>query len=157
MTNQYPVSWWTDARVNELKARWSNNETYSEIANAMGAASRSAVIGKAHRLLLIRGAGNHGTRTPRIRVRKSSPRSNGHSPKQRHQMSDNAPDPNPAPIGFANPVTLIELTNTHCRWPGPGATMGPHTLYCGNPVVRGQPYCLTHTRIAYAKPQRGLR
>ena len=44
--------WWTDERLDELRLRWINGETASQICRAMKATSRNAVVGKAYRLNL---------------------------------------------------------------------------------------------------------
>ena len=41
---------WTDERIDRLKDLWSKGMTASQIAEELGAVSRNAVIGKAHRL-----------------------------------------------------------------------------------------------------------
>ncbi len=41
---------WTDERIDRLKEMWSRGMTASQIAEELGAVSRNAVIGKAHRL-----------------------------------------------------------------------------------------------------------
>ena len=41
---------WTDERIDRLKEMWSRGMTASQIADELGAVSRNAVIGKAHRL-----------------------------------------------------------------------------------------------------------
>jgi GcrA cell cycle regulator len=41
---------WTDERIEQLKELWSKGMTASQIADELGAVSRNAVIGKAHRL-----------------------------------------------------------------------------------------------------------
>jgi GcrA cell cycle regulator len=41
---------WTDERIERLKALWTQGMTASQIAEELGAVSRNAVIGKAHRL-----------------------------------------------------------------------------------------------------------
>jgi GcrA cell cycle regulator len=41
---------WTDERIDRLKALWTQGMTASQIADELGAVSRNAVIGKAHRL-----------------------------------------------------------------------------------------------------------
>ncbi len=46
---------WTDTNIETLKDLWSKGETATEIANKIGAGlSRNAIIGKAHRLRLVR-------------------------------------------------------------------------------------------------------
>lgn len=44
------MSTWTDERVAELRRLWGDGMSASQIAAALGAVSRNAVIGKAHRL-----------------------------------------------------------------------------------------------------------
>ena len=41
---------WTDERIERLKEMWTRGMTASQIAEELGAVSRNAVIGKAHRL-----------------------------------------------------------------------------------------------------------
>ena len=41
---------WTDERIERLKDMWTRGMTASQIADELGAVSRNAVIGKAHRL-----------------------------------------------------------------------------------------------------------
>ena len=41
---------WTDERIERLKELWTRGMTASQIADELGAVSRNAVIGKAHRL-----------------------------------------------------------------------------------------------------------
>jgi len=41
---------WTDERIERLKELWTKGMTASQIADELGAVSRNAVIGKAHRL-----------------------------------------------------------------------------------------------------------
>jgi len=147
MTNQWPISFWTQARIDELKARFFNGETYGEIWRAIGAASRNAVIGKAHRIGLFR-AMQPVRRENGHRIARHVNHGNIAIRAKAKPMSEDEP-----PVAFANPVSIFELRHNHCRWPGP-AIDGPALSYCGNAIVPGQSYCLTHCRIAYAKPQR---
>jgi GcrA cell cycle regulator len=48
---------WTDERVEKLKELWGEGMSASQIAKALGAVTRNAVIGKVHRL----GLSNRGT------------------------------------------------------------------------------------------------
>jgi GcrA cell cycle regulator len=160
-------SWWTDARTDELKQRWRNGESGSEIARAMHATSRSAVIGKVHRLKLdsrriISKAASGANDAAKKRLNR---RRNG---KTVHYvdgkifvlqgeigMVDETP---PEQTDFKNPVRLIELETHHCRWPGDGC--GPDLLCCGEPKLKGYPYCAAHCRIAYVftpRPPRAPR
>ena len=52
------------------------------------------------------------------------------------------------PIDNGRGCTLLELGERKCRWPinDPGSN---NFCFCGNEPVKGLPYCLGHTRIAY--------
>jgi GcrA cell cycle regulator len=56
------------------------------------------------------------------------------------------------PETIANPVTLMELQDRHCRWPHDRD--GEPMMYCGAGNVIGLPYCARHCRIAYRLPER---
>ena len=45
---------WTDERVEQLKKLWSDGLSASQIAAELGGITRNAVIGKVHRLGLVR-------------------------------------------------------------------------------------------------------
>ena len=139
-----PVSWWTDERVDELKARWERGETGTEICLAMHAASRNAVVGKVHRLHLPRPSGlfKHSNG---VKVRPSPifrPTIRKATKAGKEEMAEE-----PAPV-FAQPKKLMQLKAGDCRWPGAGR--GTDMLYCAAPKVDGFSYCLAHCRIAYA-------
>lgn len=141
--NQYPASWWTTERIDELKARWADGESASVIANAMHATSRNAVIGKANRLGLFR---SKVTPPKRKRIRKSLRYvDNRFVIVEEPQIMIKEPPP---PI-FKNPVSFAELADCHCRWPG---EPGPQILFCGEPKLNGYSYCPHHCQIAFAKP-----
>jgi GcrA cell cycle regulator len=151
-------SWWTDARTDELRERWHNGETGSEIARAMHAISRSAVIGKVYRLKLdsrkitkVVAAANNAI-SQRLRRRRNG--TNSKNSKTVHYVDgkifvlQGEGMVEETPPDFKNPVRLIELESHHCRWPGDGC--GPDLLCCGEPKLDGYPYCAPHCRIAYA-------
>ena len=152
-----PESFWTNERTTELKLRWANGETGSEISRAMGPISRNAVIGKVHRLGLDgrvaiskKNANNtsNGIRARqaavRRRQRKTVHYADGHVFIVEGEPGMIEEDP---PSFIANPVPFFELRDHHCRWPGAGEM--PDLLFCGAPVVNGYSYCAAHCRIAY--------
>ena len=166
-------SWWTDERTEELRERWRNGESGSEIARAMHATSRSAVIGKVHRLKLdsrkvtkVVAAANNAI-SQRLRRRRNGTNSKNNS-KTVHYVDGRifilqgeigmVEETPPEETDFKNPVRLIELESQHCRWPGDGC--GPDLLCCGEPKLDGYPYCPAHCRIAYVftpRPPRAPR
>ncbi|HHC29060.1 MAG TPA: GcrA cell cycle regulator [Rhodobacterales bacterium] len=52
---------WTDERVETLKKMWTEGQSASQIAKALGGVTRNAVIGKVHRLGLSNRAGGSTT------------------------------------------------------------------------------------------------
>jgi GcrA cell cycle regulator len=72
---------WTDERIEKLRSLWGQGLTASQIADELGAVSRNAVIGKAHRLGL---------------ESRPSPVKPGE-----HPVAEAAPEPKPAPTPSA--------------------------------------------------------
>lgn len=68
---------WTDERIDRLKELWTKGMTASQIAEELGAVSRNAVIGKAHRLGLQSRPSpvkaNEPAPAPAPKARKSAP------------------------------------------------------------------------------------
>lgn len=148
---------WTEARVEQLKALWSEGLSCSQIAAAMGGTTRNAVIGKVHRLKLSqrRLARRSGPlkqrppltpRPPKARVRPAPKPSE----KPRQIKPDIAPEPFEfsvsawQPIPGSIPVTIEHATG--CKWPvGEGAyTVSASSLFCNCTPVEGKPYCAEH-------------
>jgi GcrA cell cycle regulator len=148
-------SWWTDERIEELKARWANRESGSMIAIAMGARSRNAVVGKLYRLGLRRDQEPmciNGHRGPRsARRAKASARKTVHYVDGRVFIVTGETEVIEEPISFAKPKTFITLETGDCHWPGAGV-VGPDLLCCAAPVAEGYPYCRAHCRLAYVRP-----
>ena len=153
-------AWWTDERVDELKARWTKGETGTQIRIAMGAASRSAVVGKVHRLKLEARAKPNGQRHDNGQVNRNAlrrKRANGQAPKIMQHIDGlvfiargKTVVVEQPPEDFKNPKPFIELENCDCHWPGAGE-VGPELLFCAAPVINGHSYCLRHCRIAYQR------
>ena len=53
-----------------------------------------------------------------------------------------------APIPNEHACSLLELSEQSCRWPisSPGEK---DFCFCGNPPLKGLPYCTGHSRLAY--------
>jgi GcrA cell cycle regulator len=143
------MDWWTPEREAELRIRFANGETGTQICIGMGAKSRSAVIGKLHRMQLHRlpraFAPRNEARAPRV-IRRSVLNGSRFHVEQTAAVMFEEP-----PAMFENPLRLVELKDDQCRFPGNGEP-GPEMLYCAAPVVAGLPYCAHHCRIAYVKP-----
>lgn len=170
-----PAAAWTPERVETLTTLWAEGLSASEIAKKLGGLTRSAVIGKVHRLGVSE------------RSLPSSPPSNGQprlSVAQRRKLQGpkvkklspqrmNSRKP-PKPVGgglvFGSGVgtgskpprkyverieepgsaTIETLASHMCRWPIGDPRSEAFTL-CGARKDDG-PYCTGHARIAY-QPQ----
>ncbi len=159
---------WSDEREETLRRMWPTHSA-SAIAKVLGGLSRSAVIGKAHRLCLESKKGkypeNHAerSRTKRRPGKHQSLRNklrwdgNGFVRVNNYYVRPDIDVPMPVPGG----VRLIDLERHHCR-----AVIGTDkedglARFCGSqkavkPVLRGNgwvpellAYCPTHASIFY--------
>jgi GcrA cell cycle regulator len=125
---------WTPERNNTLKLLWAAGQTASMIAVELGGVSRSAVLGRVHRLALPRRVKPH--RHPK------------HKPaaKPRRQIERPPPPapPPPVPAVSARPRKLLQLSAMQCRWP---VTDEKPFLFCADRVEK-PPYCPPHKRMA---------
>lgn len=81
---------WTDERIERLKELWSKGMTASQIADELGAVSRNAVIGKAHRLGL-------QSRPSPVKANDPAPAAAKPKAKPAPIAEDFEPEPAPAP------------------------------------------------------------
>lgn len=159
---------WTDKRINTLKQLWGDGVSASNIAKEMGNPSRNSVIGKVHRLGLMKKRAkpkieaslgprdNGGGTIQRIRNRRPTDDRRAKDWGIRQRLMDKAgrnsgpdsqkPLPQP-PEAFSDRaplnLTLLELTNATCKWPhGDEAPFE----YCGHETFGVQPYCPFHQR-----------
>ena len=154
---------WTDERLDLLKRLWCEGLSASQIAAEIGGGmTRNAVLGKSHRLGLVR-KGSAGIRTPRPRKESSAPgktqpaeRPVRHEPQPmisiESQSSHEQHRAVSLPMEAAPPprsgLTIMELREGMCRWPL-GDPTTPAFRYCGAHGVAGLPYCSHHAQIAY--------
>ena len=147
---------WTDERVDRLKQMHADGLSCSIIAHRLGGVTRSAVIGKIHRLGLANGT------MPRTRMAIPGNRLRG---AQRKRAAPYVKRAAPHPfVGAYQPTpdleippherkTLLELEEHCCRWPyGSGTPSDPY-YFCGKVRVGGQSYCDFHVRRAVGAPQ----
>lgn len=149
---------WDDRAIEALKKYWPTEMPASEIAEKLGATSKSAVIGKAHRLgLATRVVG----KKPSAHHRKGQLAQVSYSPKVKAKVASAGgreawveqkmkagpilkPIPEPRPRRDLPPlvarVSFDDLEAEHCRFPvgEPGrAGFG----FCGEKRLPGRPYC----------------
>lgn len=169
---------WDDTVTEALRKLWAAGMSASQCATALAtehniAVSRSAVIGKVHRLGLagrrqatsaLRGALLQGNG---LRAERTAPPP--HKPVKRRVtrrvMTGNRfdlidsidlslPEALPAEdIPADQRRTLLELENGHCRYPyGHVGDIG--FFFCGAPdadCINGRPYCRFHERVTHAR------
>lgn len=142
---------WTEPRIEALKTMWAEGLSCSQIARVFNCGfSRNAIIGKVHRLgLMKRVESNSQTGKPRPRLAMA--------PKFR-RVHDLLAEPAPLPI---SPMRLedgsligpMQVSNKTCRWPI-GDPVTPEFHFCGHAPKAGAPYCEAHCRVAYQPPQK---
>lgn len=154
---------WTDDTINLLTEMWLTHSA-SRIADhfiSMGyQATRNAIIGKAHRLKLVKkevGINlNRPMRVPRISLSAAAtPRKTGPSRKR----------PPPKPVSDAPPISpikfvprlvecaplhlsLLQLTDQACKYECSSQDDPAQFTFCGQPS-NGTPYCTHHAEICF--------
>lgn len=140
---------WNEERIATLEKLWREGLSASQVARQLGGVSRSAVIGKVHRL------GISGRETPQ-RPRPLGARVPS-APKMRIALTaantsirpaQSMPPRRPAPICFVGgpTATLVTLEAHSCRWPY-GDPGDDGFGFCGRERGDGA-YCEGHVAIS---------
>ena len=147
---------WTEDRELTLTREWNNGLSATQIAAVLGGIfSRSAILGKAHRLGRCNGSRRHLTNNRHQKPRNGAPR----APRVREPHFGARP---PAAAARAEPATnlgdpppeerihsLLLLKPNQCRWPI-GEPGKPGFAFCGRHVEGIGPSCPTHCERARA-------
>jgi GcrA cell cycle regulator len=172
---------WTDEAVERLKALWRGGKTSSQIAQLLGnGVTRNAVIGKVHRLHL--GARATSTRPPQpprlaadeqvmkrvqrefsdaervhnaaLRAERKNERRRERRAAGRQASGAKIAELEQQFLANCTPITILDLTNSTCRWPiGDPADLDTFR-YCGtakSPDLGS--YCPLHAALAYQPRQ----
>lgn len=128
---------WTPEKVSELKKMWAANKTATEISRMFGGVSRSAILGKIHRMKL----------PPRPLVQK--PRSKTPRASNDQLCAPRVPvDRGDAARAFGEkPCSLMDLKAHQCRWPV-GDPKSPDFVFCTADSVHHSNYCDRHAALA---------
>ena len=155
---------WTEERVELLRRLWIENFSASRIAAELGGVSRSAVIGKIHRL------GLSGRDQPTSSLKRQCkprlsrserrvwrPASIGNTAlKAEPEMLGNPEtQPFPSAVPIAKRLTVEKLTEHTCKWPI-GDPRKEDFHFCGHASLKVLPYCLYHARLAYRSSDRQI-
>jgi GcrA cell cycle regulator len=169
---------WTEERVAKLLELNAAGRSALQIAREMGAKSKSAIIGKLHRLGVakVRAAGSRPRLSgngPRLNIVTHVRRGAPAKPKGKPGGSDRGhlalimanvtpliprdaklaeiADPRP----HANAKPLRDKGACECAWPlqSTADETDAATLFCCDPVTAGSSYCEAHHRRAYSKPK----
>ena len=144
---------WTEDGIMRLRALWADGHATAEIGRRL-CVSKSAIIGKAHRLDLpprpspIHAKGSGKPRRPRIPRALDLPSLGA--------VADSVPTtrvPTPTPAKPAVPAFVRPATRHPCCWPvGEPRTFG--FRYCDAAAEPGRPYCSEHASLAYVAARR---
>ncbi|WP_309630349.1 GcrA family cell cycle regulator [Brevundimonas sp.] len=144
---------WTDARIGRLKTLWLEGRTAAQIAGELqNGISRSAVLGKVHRLGLSAGrpgrpaVSQAAAPRPRIGRAMAGPADRG-AAGPASVPAEQAPD---LPTGG---LTILTVRRGQCRWPYGDPAQAGFSL-CGRPVARGA-FCIGHAAVGYRTPPGG--
>ena len=153
---------WIEERVEQLKALWAEGYSATRIAGLMRGVTRSAVLGKVHRLGLsdrktkvsLRGVANGDSAVVAQSQPRRKPRLRFGVPRPALEVIVNPEPPvrlDPAIWEAApgeKPVPLPEVEADMCRWPlGDPKTDG--FGFCGCPKVPGYSFCAHHKQLAF--------
>ena len=145
---------WTDARIAELARLWGAGVSASGIADVLGDVSRSAVLGKLHRLKLLKsrkaasaprryeGPVSTIVRTPPFAFRAGAC-AEGPPEPPRSPWRETAF----APLDATSPRPWLTRAAGECAFPVGGD--GDALLSCCAAVSGGSAYCPTHHRIVF--------
>lgn len=131
---------WGEEQIALLTKLWKDGVSAKHIASEIGGGiTRSAVIGKVHRL------GLSGTQPRRARKPRRPRRSVSGPRRQRWLLH---------PLEVVDPVApldvgFFDLKFAHCRWES-GKGEGGLPLYCGHEQI-GRSFCRFHHSIAYVR------
>lgn len=157
---------WSPERVERLKTLWAQGYSAGFIANDLGLVTRSAVLGKIHRLGLSgrvtatrivdrRRAEARAKERQRQRMPKVEPKRNPQAMRWGKTPSLVALEPAPLPPEPQKPDKLVSfegLKEGMCRFIFGDPRTKDHG-YCGCQTAAGSSYCPGHNHMCFQAPQ----
>ena len=148
---------WSDERIEALTKLWREGLSASQVARQLGGVSRSAVIGKIHRLGI---AGREAPSRPHALVGRppaARPRASaGGTRRPAVPRTVRAPLPPRVVFEAAATATIHTLTPHGCRWPI-GEPDHADFGFCGRVRAGAGPYCAGHGPMAVRRRETPLR
>jgi len=155
---------WSQDDIARLRELWATDLSTAEIGRRMGI-TKSAVVGKAHRLDLPRrpspirpGAGTKPRAPGRLRGPASLPPVASLAQPVVAPMGAPSAPPAPLPAPLARPVAQRPVVSVAkrplkaCCWPI-GELGTPEFHFCDADAESGKPYCELHCQRAYVRPR----
>jgi GcrA cell cycle regulator len=140
---------WTPDTEQRLRDLAATDISARQIADEMGATSRNAIIGKAHRLgVKIRGSARRSAALPKP---VACPVERRAAPKRPQEARKMMVVPSPVPPPVCDPVRLVDIRAHQCRWPL-GDPKEEAFRFCGAPAERS--FCPHHHALAYRPVER---
>lgn len=137
---------WTEAKVELAKSLWLEGWTAPAIAAQLGSGfSRNAVIGKMHRMGLVRKA-EAKPKVAKVSNKRIYPKI-VFQPKNRLLPVERVHDTSHVKVPASRNLTLMQRRDCDCHF------LGDNGRYCGHPVRPGTPYCEAHCQIIYMPVQ----
>ena len=136
---------WNAEKEKKLKELWTKGHTASQIATLLGDTTRTAVIGKAHRLNLEARAVSRKSDSNTSKENNTTPAVKTPKLGRKARFKSLLLDKNFEP---KNPKTLEELTDETCRWPI-GHPTEKDFHFCGRKPLEKFTYCKLHVLYAF--------
>ena len=147
---------WSEERIDALTKLWREGLSASQVARQLGGVSRSAVIGKVHRLGI---AGREAPSRPIALVGRPASRPRASAGGTRRLTAPKAARPAVLPRAvFDAPATatIHTLTSHGCRWPI-GEPDQADFGFCGRLRDGSGPYCAGHAPMSVRRRETPLK
>lgn len=149
---------WSDERIEALTKLWREGLSASQVARQLGGVSRSAVIGKVHRLGI---AGREAPSRPNALVGRPAGRpSRASAGGTRRPTAPRQPrpaiPPRAAPFEAVATATIHTLAPHGCRWPI-GEPDHADFGFCGQLKAGVGPYCAGHAPMAVRRRETPMK